>query len=35
MKTAMQYLEEANAVVTRIPSVEAVAIHKKDRKSVV
>lgn len=29
MKTAMQYLEEANAVVTRIPSVEAVAIHKK------
>ncbi len=29
MKTAMQYLEEANAAVIRIPSKAAVAIHKK------
>ncbi len=29
MKTAMDYLAEANAVVTRIPSNEAIAVHAK------
>ena len=29
MKTAKDYLAEANAVVTRIPSSEAISLHKK------
>jgi rhodanese-related sulfurtransferase len=31
MKTATQYLDEANALVTRIPSAEAVSIHKSGK----
>ena len=29
MKTASQYLAEANAIVARIPPIDAIAVHKK------